>query len=80
MKLYYVSAIIQEKNDARAWMLPFHDCAFNLEKAMEQIEFMRANHTVLSVWVDCFDEKNKKSVVFHECYVDVLGRVGLEGD
>lgn len=75
MKRYYVSAIIQEKDDARAWMLPFYKCAFNLEKAMEQIEFMRSNYTVLSIWVDCIDENNRKSVLFHECYVDVLGRV-----
>lgn len=75
MKRYYVSAIIREKDDVRAWMLPFYKCAFNLEKAMEQIEFMRSNYTVLSIWVDCIDENNRKSVLFHECYVDVLGRV-----
>ena len=75
MKQYFVSAIIQEKDDVRAWMLPFYKCTLNLEKAMEQIEFMRSNYTVLSIWVDCIDENNRKSVVFHECYVDVLGRV-----
>ena len=80
MKLYYVSAIIQEKDDERAWLCPITDSVLSIEEAMEQIDFMRSNYTVLSVWVDCVDEKNKKSVVFHECYVDVLGRVGLEGD
>ena len=76
MKRYYVSAIIQEKNDERAWLCPITDSVLSIEKAIEQVEFMRANHTVLSVWVDCFDEKNKKSIVFHDCYVDMLGRVG----
>ena len=74
MKQYYVSAIIQEKNDERAWLYPITDF-LSIEKAMEQIEFMRSNYTVLSIWVDCIDENNRKSVVFHECYVDVLGIV-----
>ena len=75
MKRYYVSAIIQDKDDARAWLCPITDSVLSIEKAMEQIEFMRSNYTVLSIWVDCIDENNGKSVVFHECYVDVLGRV-----
>lgn len=74
MNRYYVSTIIQNKDDKRAWLCSITDCVLSIEKAIELVEFMRRNHTVLSAWVDCFDKTGSK-IVFHECYVDVLGQV-----
>lgn len=72
MKKYWVSAIIQNKHDERAWLCAMTDCVLSLEKAKEVIERMRENHTVLSAWIDVFDENNIKQTVFHECYIDVF--------
>ena len=74
MKKYYVSAIIQDKDDKRAWLCGINEFAMSMERALEQVKFMRSNHAVLSAWIDCCDENGKK-MIFHECYVDCLGQV-----
>ena len=74
-KLYWVSAIIQNDGDKRAWLCAMTDSVYSIEQAMETINRARANHIVLSAWVDTFDENNVKKTVFHECYVNIVGHV-----
>lgn len=74
MKLYWVSAIVQNDGN-KPWLCAITDGMLSLEKAMEVIERLRMNFTVLSAWVDIFDENNIKQTIFHQCYVDVLGNI-----
>lgn len=75
MKLYWVSAIIQNKGDDKPWLCAMTDSEIRLEDAMESISKARANHNVLSAWVDVFDENNVKQTIFHECYIDAFGNL-----
>lgn len=74
-KLYWVSAIIQNEYDKKAWLCAMTDGVLSLDKAMEVIERTRENHKVLSAWVDVFDENKVKQTVFHECYINVFGNL-----
>ena len=74
MKRYWVSAIIQNKHDKKAWLCSMTDSVHSMERAMEVISTTRKNHTVLSAWVDVFNDGNKETV-FHECYINVFGDV-----
>lgn len=75
MKLYWVSSIIQDKGDDKPWLCAISESELSLEDAMNTIAKARTNYTVLSAWIDTFDENNKKKTVFHECYIDVFGNV-----
>lgn len=75
MKLYWVSAIIQNKGDQKPWLLAMSEGELSLEKAMEIVNRVKEDHTVLSVWIDVFDENNTKQTVFHECFIDAFGTV-----
>lgn len=75
MKLYWVSAIVQSKFDKKPFLLAMSEGELSFEKAMEVIARVKENDTVLSVWVDTFDENNTKQTVFHECYIDALGYI-----
>jgi hypothetical protein len=73
--LYWVSAIVQNDTDDKAWLLSMSDSVISLEKAMDTINWIRTHHKTLSVWIDVFDENNNKQTIFHECYVNVFGYV-----
>ena len=73
METYWVSLIIQNK-DNKAWLCAMSDCETSLESAIETINKAKTKFVVLSAWVDTFDENNKKHTVFHECYVDCIGK------
>lgn len=75
MEQYWVSMIIQNDNDKRAWLCSITNYDDSLEDAIKTINYSKENHTVLSAWVDKIDKENHKQTVFHECYVDVLGYV-----
>lgn len=75
MKEYWVSTIIQNEDDKRAWMSAMSDSVLSIEEAMEVIKKARKNYIVLSAWIDTFDENDTKHIVFHECYVDALGGI-----
>ena len=77
MKLYFVSAIIQNPYNAKAWCCAVNDAKSNLSQAMELVGWMKNNHRVLSIWIDEFDDK-QKTVVFHECYVDCFGETNYD--
>lgn len=74
MKIYFPSAIIQ--NDKPRLMFTYTG-EISLEKAMEIVNYWKTIHTILSVWVDAFNEDNNKETVFHKCYIDAFGDVGL---
>ena len=75
MKLYWVSAIVQDIDDKKPWLLAMGEGELSYEKAMDVVERVKSHHTVLSVWIDVFDESNVKQTVFHECYSDAFGDV-----
>lgn len=75
MKLYWISAIIQNKDDKKPWLCSMYNGATSLEKALEVVDRTKEMHTVLSVWIDTFDENMNKQIVFHECYIDIFGNV-----
>ena len=71
--LYWVSAIIQDKGDSKPWLLAVSEGELSLERAKAAIDFIKKNHTVLSAWIDTFNENKVKETVFHECYIDAFG-------
>ena len=73
MEIYWVSAIIQNEHDKKAWLCAMTNGVLSLDKAMEVIERTRENHKVLSAWVDVYDKNKVKQTVFHECYINVFG-------
>ena len=75
MKQYWVSAIVQNKGDKRAWLCAMSSMSISIEDGMKTIERLRNNFTVLSAWIDMIDEDDVKQTVFHECYVNELGYV-----
>lgn len=74
MKKYYVSAIIQNQHDQRAWLCPVIDSCLSIRESMDQIDQMRESNVVLSAWVEECDGDNRL-LVFLDCYVDILGNV-----
>lgn len=77
MERYCVSVIIQDNIDKRAWMSSMNDSVLSLDEAFDIISHARRDHTVLSAWVDVYDENNAKHIAFHDCYVDTFGNVDM---
>lgn len=75
MKQFWVSVIMQDPDDKRVWCCTMSNSVSSVEEAKIAIEVARKNFTVLSAWVDVFDESNVKKTVLHECYVDAFGKV-----
>ena len=79
MNRYWVSMIVQDKEDRRPWLLAFYDSVGSIDSGMEAIHNAREKRTVLSAWIDTFDESGVKHTVFHECYIDAFGYLYKEG-
>lgn len=75
MKLYFASAIIQDKSGGKPCLWQMSEGDLSLEKAMGKIDFAKKYYIALSAWVDSFDENNNKQTVFHECYINAFGDV-----
>jgi len=75
MKLYWVSAIVQNQGDKKPWLLAINDGKINLKMATEIVNHVKENNTVLSIWIDEIDKNDIKQTVFHECYIDAFGTV-----
>ena len=73
MKLYWVSAIIQNKDDKKPWLCAMSEGELSIDKAMKVVDRLKENHTVLSVWIDVFDENNIKETVYHDCFINAFG-------
>ena len=78
MELYWVSVIIQNGYNTRPWLCTMNEGETSLDKAMETVGRLKESHTILSAWIDVFDENNIKQTVFHECYIDYLGHISYE--
>lgn len=79
MKRYWTNFIIQDDFNRHAHRESSYDCCLSLEAALLAVETMRAQHTVLSAWIDITDGDEKPSTIWHECYVDYIGHVLVEG-
>lgn len=75
MKLYWVSLLIQDSENSQPWLCAMTDSCISMKEAMDTVNKGHENYRVLSAWIDTFDEVNKKTTVFHECYVDAIGKV-----
>lgn len=71
---YWVSLLIQDDEKSKPYIISMTNSTPHLKDAMEIIG-RRNNYRVLSAWVDVFDENNAKITMFHECYVNVVGKV-----
>ena len=67
--------IIQNEHDKRAWLCPIAESVCDTNEAEDLILKARKQFTVLSAWIDIFDEDGVKETVYHECYVNPLGMV-----
>ena len=67
--------IIQNKHDKRAWLCPIAESVCDTDEAEDLLLKVRKQFTVLSAWIDIFDEDGVKETVYHECYVNLLGMV-----
>lgn len=72
---YWVSAIIQDKTDFRPWLCSMDTAELSVEDALVVIGNLIKDHTVLSAWIDLYDNGNERQTVFHECYINALGNV-----
>jgi hypothetical protein len=68
MKSYWVSLIIQDKENSKPWLCAMSECCLSLDEAKKLIDQQRKNYRVLSAWVDTYYEEVKETV-FHECYI-----------
>lgn len=75
MKLYWVSLLIQDKENTKPWLCVMSDGCISFEEAIKIIEKGKQNYRVLSAWVDTFDTNNHKVTAFHECYVNSIGNI-----
>ena len=75
MKLYWVSAIIQNEADKKPKLIAMNTAELSLEEAIRVVSDVKSHNTVLSVWVDVFDENSTKQTVFHECYINAFGDI-----
>jgi len=70
--MYFVSCIIQNKKDERAWRCSAYEGCSTLQEAKELIETYRKTNTVLAAWIK---DAAGKRIRFFECYVDITGHV-----
>ena len=75
LTFYWVSLLIQDNEHSEPWLAAMTDSCISMKEAMDDVNKGRENYRVLSAWIDTFDEDNKKTTVFHECYVGGIGKV-----
>ena len=73
VKLYWVSAIVKNNTDVKPWLCAMTDGEPNKDKAIETINRLKEIHTVLSAWIDVFDENGVKRTVYHDCCINMFG-------
>lgn len=71
---YWVSFLIQDNKD-KTILCPILNSVTSIEEAKSIIEKGKKNYRVLSAWIDKYDNNNNKVNVFHECYVDTIGKI-----
>ena len=73
--LYWVSYISNDTNTPS--LTACSSGCMSLDEAIENIRVIRHHHIVLSAWIDTFDENDKKTTVFHECYINAFGKIDV---
>lgn len=74
MLTYWASGIaFDEKNDKKPWLWFCSECELSLEEAKRVIACAKENYNLISAWVDCLNENNESTVVYHECFIDAFG-------
>lgn len=56
MKQYWVSMIIQNEHDKRAWLCPMSESVCDMYEVEDLILKARKHFIVLPAWIDIFDE------------------------
>lgn len=74
MNRYWVSCIIQDREDSVPWLCACTESNVSLESAMELVEKYKRNFRVISIWIDCYNDADEKSIVYHEACVSVIGK------
>lgn len=74
-KLYWASYLVKDMTTNKVASVSTYNGCLTEDEAKKVIDKARQNFTVLSAWIDTFDSSNKKTTVFHECYVDAVGNV-----
>ena len=72
---YWVSLLIQDDYNSQPRLIEMQECSVLLKNAMKVIDTGRKNYRVLAAWIDCFDKRNTKTTVFHECFIDICGNI-----
>jgi hypothetical protein len=75
MGLYWVSYIVQYDEKSKPWLCSANSGCLSLEQAKEVIEKCRSSYRILSAWIDTFDNNNNKTTIFHECYINAVGKI-----
>lgn len=72
MKLYWVSAIVHDRGSKpKLFTMTYGEQTITRAKSI--IDHLKEYHTVLSAWIDVFDESGVKETVYHDCYIDAFG-------
>ena len=84
MKQYWVSMIIQNEHDKRAWLCSMAESVFDTDEAEDLILKARKQFTVLSAWIDIFDEltsiarENFDVATSKDVYMEYVKKHGAE--
>lgn len=75
IQLYWVSVLEQPNETDKPIHIGMQNACVSMEEAKALIESCRIIFRILSAWIDTFDEDNKKTTVYHACYIDAAGNV-----
>ena len=75
MESFWVSLLIQDKEDRPPYLVAMSNGCFSLDQAKEVVKRGQRDYRVLSAWIDMYDIYERKTIVFHECYVNSMGQL-----
>lgn len=70
MNVYYVNAIVKQKDGTYPFQIHNTDSVDSYEKAIEIVNTWKKQFLVYSYWITC-----NGRMIAHECYLDILGNV-----
>lgn len=75
MDQYWANFIIQDNENSKPWRCSIIDSCMSLDEAKKIVKGQKEHHRVLSAWIDKQSDDGTMEVVFHECYLDVVGNL-----
>ncbi len=75
MKKYWTNFIIQNDENSAPWLCSTTDSCRSFEEAKKLVEWQKQHYRVLAAWIDEQHDGDTPKVIFHECYLDVVGNV-----